>query len=221
MPAPGKLITLEGPDHALLDRQAARLCRWLRDLDLPVDRTAEPTGGPVGVQIRLHDQGRLHFTPQSLALLLVADRLDHLEKENGILSLLAAGRHVLCVGYTLSAYARLCGEVPLGWHRRINARCRVPDLALYIGPDAPDLPKMVGLVQSPLTTGEEWTQSVPDAERWSTTPLASGDAHSSDFATPLPETGETIAWIDAAAGEEAIARHCRRHLSSLLSLGEA
>ena len=175
MPVTGKLIALEGPDHALLDRQAAQICRWLADLGIAIDRSAEPTGGPVGAQVRLHDQGRLHFTPQSLALLLVADRLDHLEKENGILSLLAAGRHVLCVGYTLSAYVRLSGQVPLDWHRRINARCRAPDLALYIGPDARE----------------------------------------------LPETGDAIAWVDAAAGKEGIARHCRRHLSSLLSLGEA
>ena len=133
MPIPGKLIALEGPDHDLLERQAGDLCRWLEDLGLAVHQTGEPTGGPVGVQVRLHDQGRLAFPPQSLALLLVADRLDHLEKENGILSLLAEGHHVICVHYLLAAYTRLYDLVPLDWHRQINDRCRAPDLTVYIG----------------------------------------------------------------------------------------
>jgi thymidylate kinase len=168
----GKLIVLEGPDRDLLDRQAGDLCRWLEGLGLAVHQTGEPTGGPFGVQVRLHDQGRLRFCPQSLALLLLADRLDHLDKEHGIRALLAAGCHVLCVHYRLAAYARLYDQVPLDWHRRINARCPAPDLTVYIGDRA--------------------------AQGW----------------------GEPIAWVDAAS-EQDIARGCRRHLSTLLSLEEA
>jgi len=45
-------------------------------------------------------------------------------------------------------------------------------------------PAGLGLLQSPSTLAEEW--SIPDAERHVATLLASGDAHSADFATPVP-----------------------------------
>jgi thymidylate kinase len=135
MPDKGKLIALEGVDDQALDSQAETLYRWLHGLDIAVEKTCEPTNGPVGTQVQLHRQGRLHFTPGSLALLLMADRLDHLTREDGILAWLDGGRHVLCVHYLLSSYARLFDQVPLDWHRQINARCRTPDLTLYL--DAP------------------------------------------------------------------------------------
>lgn len=135
MPHKGKLIALEGLDDQALDSQAESLYRWLHGLDVAVEKTREPTNGPVGTQVQLHHQGRLHFTPGSLALLLMADRLDHLTREDGILAWLDGGRHVLCVHYLLSSYAELFDQVPLDWHRHINARCRTPDLTLYV--DAP------------------------------------------------------------------------------------
>jgi dTMP kinase len=135
MPHKGKLIALEGVDDQALDSQAESLYRWLHGLGIAVEKTREPTNGPVGTQVQLHRQGRLHFTPGSLALLLMADRLDHLTREDGILAWLEGGHHVLCVHYLLSSYARLFDQVPLDWHRQINARCRAPDLTLYV--DAP------------------------------------------------------------------------------------
>ena len=135
MPDKGRLIALEGVDDQALDSQAESLYRWLHGVDIAVEKTREPTNGPVGTQVQLHRQGRLHFTPGSLALLLMADRLDHLTREDGILAWLDGGRHVLCVHYLLSSYARLFDQVPLDWHRQINVRCRAPDLTLYV--DAP------------------------------------------------------------------------------------
>jgi len=132
MRSEAKLIALEGIDGQALDAHAVSLYRWLRDLGVEVEKTREPTNGPVGTQIQLHRQQRLQFPPGSLALLLMADRLDHLTRRDGILSWLEDGRHVLCVHYLLSSYARLLDQVPFAWHRRINARCRAPDLTLYI-----------------------------------------------------------------------------------------
>jgi dTMP kinase len=132
MPDKGKLIVLEGVDDQALENQAESLYRWLHGLDIAVEKTREPTNGPVGTQVQLHCQGRLHLSPGSLALLLMADRLDHLTREDGILAWLESGHHVLCVHYLLSSYAGLFDQVPLDWHRQINARCRAPDLTLYV-----------------------------------------------------------------------------------------
>jgi dTMP kinase len=132
MPGEGKLIVLESADGALLGRQSERLYRWLRGRDQRTEQTQEPTNGPVGAQLQLAQQGRLQFDPRCLALLGVADRLDHLGRENGILDWLKDGVCVLCSRYLLSSYARLIDEVPFDWHTQINARCRAPDLTLYV-----------------------------------------------------------------------------------------
>ncbi len=136
MPGEGKLIVLEGADETLLGVQSERLYRWLRDGGRLTERTREPTNGPVGVQLQLVRQGRLQLDPRCLALLEMADRLDHLGRENGILDWLKDGVCVICARYLLSSYAWLFEQVPFDWHRQINARCRTPDLTLYIDVDA-------------------------------------------------------------------------------------
>ncbi len=128
----GKLIVLEGMDDISLSALSERLCHWLRDQGVTVEQTREPTYGPAGAQVRLVHQGRLQLDPASLALLWVADRLDHLECEDGILSWLAAGCHVLCVHHALFAYAHQWEQVEWDWLRRIDAPCRAPDLTLFV-----------------------------------------------------------------------------------------
>ena len=130
----GKLIALEGIDDALLSVQSDRLCRWLQGQGIVVERTEGPTRGPVGVLLRLSRQGRLRLDPTSLALLWVADRMDHLEREDGILAWLGQGSYVLCARYTLYAHASLLAQVELDWLRQIEALCRPPDLTLFLEP---------------------------------------------------------------------------------------
>ena len=132
MPGEGKLIVLECVDEATIEAQVQRLYRWLRGLGVAVEQTGEPTYGPVGAQIRLSQQGRLQIDPASLALFWTADRMDHLGHEDGILSWLADGRHVLCARYLLFSYAHQLDHVGLNWLRQINARCRRPDLTLFL-----------------------------------------------------------------------------------------
>jgi thymidylate kinase len=132
----GKLIVLEGMDDAILGDLAASLCRWLRERQVAVEQTREPTYGPAGSQVLLARQGRLQLDPVSLALLCLADRLDHLN-EGGILSWLDQGWHVVCVHYVLSAYARLWGQVDWGWQRQIDASCRVPDVTIFVDSSPP------------------------------------------------------------------------------------
>ena len=128
----GKLIVLEGTDDAILDDLAASLCRWLREQSIAVEQTREPTYGPAGSQVLLARQGRLQLDAVSLALLGLADRLDHLECEGGILSWLDQGRHVVCVHYAMAAYARQWGQVDWAWQRQIDASCRSPDLTFFV-----------------------------------------------------------------------------------------
>ena len=137
MPGEGRLVALEGIDEALLQAQAERLCHWLRDHEIAAEQTHEPTQGPVGVQIRLVQQGRLQLPPTSVALLEVADRLDHLACPGGILAWLAERRIVVCVHYTLSMYASHWHQLDWTWLRQINARCRPPDLTLFIDTPVP------------------------------------------------------------------------------------
>jgi hypothetical protein len=130
----GKLIVLEGTDDALLGDLAASLCRWLREQGSAVEETREPTNGPAGAQVLLARQGRLHFDPVSMALLCLADRLDHLQRADGMLSWLDEGRCVVCVHYALHTYARLWEQVDWAWQCRIAASCRAPDLTLFVDP---------------------------------------------------------------------------------------
>jgi thymidylate kinase len=146
MPRAGTLIALEGSDAAVLDALLERLCRWLREEGVPVERAEAPTRSPIGALLRLERQGRLHFDPASLALLWAADRLDQLGREDGLRASLEQGCVVLAARYVLYAYALLAGGVrgsgrvdeedgvDPAWLERINALSDPPDLTLYIGP---------------------------------------------------------------------------------------
>jgi thymidylate kinase len=116
----------------VLDALVQRLYRWLSERGIAVEHTAEPTSGPVGAQIVLYRQGRLRIDPLSLALYDVADRMDHLGRADGVLSWLSAGRYVLCARYLAFSYACHLEHVDLDWLLKINARCRVPDLTLFV-----------------------------------------------------------------------------------------
>jgi thymidylate kinase len=149
----GKLIVLEAVDDTALELLSDEICGWLRECGLPVEETREPTYGPAGAQILLARQGRLYFDATSLALLYLADRLDHVERTNGMASALQAGRHVICLHYGLAAVSRLWGQVESDWLCRIDALCRVPDLTLFY-----DLP-VEGLPQEQLR--ESYLAAIP------------------------------------------------------------
>ena len=125
----GRLIVLEGVDDAVLGALAEGLCDGLRERGTAAEHTREPTYGPAGAQVQLARWERLQIDPVSLALLCLADRLDHLDREDGIRAWLFSGRHVLCVHYALYAYAWQWGQVDWDWQRRIDASCPVPNPA--------------------------------------------------------------------------------------------
>lgn len=140
--AKGRFIVIEGLDGAGSTTQAGLLKRWFDERGLPVMLTWEPTDGPVGSLLRLILAGRVVNLPREgeasppaeavLALLFAADRLDHLD--NGVLPSLERDVHVVSDRYYLSslAYQTLDHGLDLEWVRQVNARCRRPDLTIFI-----------------------------------------------------------------------------------------
>lgn len=184
----GKLIALEAIDDVSVERLAQELCRWIRECGMAVEHTREPTYGPAGIQLLLAQQGRLAFDATSLALLYLADRLDHEQRVDGIGAWRAARRHVICAHYRLAADARLCGQVEWDWLQRIDALSCTPDLTLYI-----DFPSQ-GIEQDSLRTGY-----YAAIQR-------------------LQKEGQEIYVIDGATASEHLHSACKKHLACLLGL---
>lgn len=133
----GRFIVVEGLDGAGTTTQCAAIARALRAGGREVHVTNEPSGGPIGTLIRQALTGRLHLpggegplTPQTLALLFAADRLDHLAAE--IEPALRRGAVVLSDRYLLSSLAYQGAQVGMGWVAELNGRARRPDLTLFL-----------------------------------------------------------------------------------------
>lgn len=137
-----RFIVIEGLDGAGSTTQAGLLKGWFTSRNLRAQLTWEPTDGPVGSLLRLVLAGRVVNLPREgaasppdeavLALLFAADRLDHLD--NIVLPCLDQGIHVVSDRYYLSSYAyqTIDQGLDLGWVRQVNARCRRPDLTVYL-----------------------------------------------------------------------------------------
>jgi dTMP kinase len=128
----GKFIVLEGIDGSGLSTQAGRLVPILtRQTGRKTLLTKEPTDGPAGLLIRQVLNGRLkNVTPQSLALLFAADRLDHLD--NFVLPALSRGENVVCDRYLWSSRAYQSLDCDAAWVENINCFARQPDLTVLL-----------------------------------------------------------------------------------------
>ena len=184
----GKLIALEAIDDVAVGRLAEELCRWIRERGMAVEHTREPTYGPAGILLLLARQGRLTFDATSLALLYLADRLDHAQRVGGIGTWQAAGRHVICTHYRLAAEARLCGQVEWDWLHRIDSLSCTPDLTLYV-----DFP------------AQETRQDSLRAGYYAAIQR-------------LRNEGQEIYVIDGATALEHLHLACKKHLACLLGL---
>src|SRR5690606_16369979 len=97
---PGRFFVFEGLDGSGTTTQAERLARRLVASGRRAHLTAEPSTGPVGLQLREILAGRLQggrgqpWDRRVLGLLFAADRLDHWRSE--IEPLLAEGVDVVC-----------------------------------------------------------------------------------------------------------------------------
>jgi len=155
-PIPGKFIVLESIDGQALEEQGKRLYGWLREQKVMVHLTREPTDGPFGSQIRFILAGRLKMDKVTLASFFATDRMDHLNKEGGILKRLESGEHVICLRYYLSSLAYQAIHADLEWLRAINAQCRRPDLTVFI--DTPTSARLERFAESELYSDDELEQ---------------------------------------------------------------
>ena len=132
----GRFIVLEGLDGAGTTSQAERISAALRREGRTVRVTREPSDGPVGVLLRQALTGRVGLptqqplTPETLALLFAADRMDHLAAI--VAPALERGEIVLCDRYVLSSLAYQGASSPIGWVAELNGRARAADLTLFL-----------------------------------------------------------------------------------------
>ena len=77
----GLLISFEGLDGSGKTTQMALLADWLEEHGVPLTRTREPGGTPLGVEIRqlLFGRSDMTITPLAEAFLFQADRAQHFE----------------------------------------------------------------------------------------------------------------------------------------------
>lgn len=129
-------IVFEGLDGAGTTTQSHRLVAALEAAGRKAHFTREPSDGPVGTSIRQALAGRLvrpggeRLTPETLALLFAADRVDHLASE--IDRLCDRGVTIICDRYVLSSVAYQGQELDPAFVRAINARAAAPDLTLFV-----------------------------------------------------------------------------------------
>jgi dTMP kinase len=128
---PGYFIVLEGTDGSGISTQISRISRILSARNRKVTATKEPSTGPAGLLIRQVLSKRLQgVTPEALALLFAADRLDHLEQE--VKPVLESGGIVICDRYLWSTLAYQGLDLEMSWLRQINSFAMQPDLTVLI-----------------------------------------------------------------------------------------
>jgi len=144
-PTRGRFITIEGPEGAGKTTQAIHLEGFLRDRGVPVLRTREPGGTPLGERIRdlLLDPGASRIDALADAFLFNAAR--HQLVADIIAPALAAGTTVICARFADStrAYQGSGSGVPLDDLRDLAAIATgglEPDLTVLL-----DVPVEIGL----------------------------------------------------------------------------
>ncbi len=135
----GLFIVLEGIDGAGTTTQAQLLGAWLEERGETALLTGEPTPARVGRIIRQILQHQLvdaeadaplAVDEETMALLFVADRADHLRQ--AVLPALDAGRIVVSDRHYLSSVAYQSVRVDMAWVEELNAGLRRPDLTILL-----------------------------------------------------------------------------------------
>ena len=132
MKGKGLFICVEGLDGCGKTTQTKLLVRKLRKMGWDAVYTAEPSRGKIGQFIKkycLHGEKRTF--PIVEALLFVADRFEHVERE--VIPALNEGKIVVSDRYVYSslAYQGATG-LDLKWIEMINEHAIRPDLAIFV-----------------------------------------------------------------------------------------
>lgn len=131
----GKFIAFEGIDGSGKSTQIKLLDTYLRGKGVPLFLTREPTDADIGTLIRRCLKGELPMNEKAVAALFVADRLDHVFGENGLLEKVESGTSVITDRYYLSSYAYHGAFIPMDWvieANRLSAEALTPDLTVFL-----------------------------------------------------------------------------------------
>ena len=132
--ARGRLISFEGIDGSGKTTISTRVYRAVKNLEVPVTYTYEPTHSKVGSIVHLVLNGDLKASGAFQALMFAADRVNHFETE--ISPSLKSGVNVLVDRYVHSSIAYQGAVLKdENWVRAINKSVPAPDLAIYIDID--------------------------------------------------------------------------------------
>jgi dTMP kinase len=193
---PGRLITFEGGEGAGKSTQTERLATRLSAAGIAVTVSREP-GGTVGAEaIRelLLNGPPERWLPMTEALLLLAARVDHVERR--IAPALAAGQWVLCdrFGDSTRVYQGMAGAVGVGRVDQLQHAAigdLTPDLTLIL-----DLPVETGLAR----------RGTSDANRFEHKGLAFHQQVRDGFLRLAADEPERCRVIDAARDAGLVAR---------------
>ena len=137
-----RFLALEGIDGSGTTTQAQLLQEWLSGLGYPAILTREPSDGPIGSLLRNALSGRIRLpeaagsaplTPETVALLFAADRLDH--HRSKIQPALDKGLWVISDRYLDSSLAYQGALLSPDWVEAINRFAPPPDLTIYLDVD--------------------------------------------------------------------------------------
>lgn len=131
----GRFIVIEGLDGTGKSTQIQLLAKRLREKNIPVEITAEPTAHESGKLIRRILSGEIKCDPWASAALFLADRITHNTGENGIKALTEAGSTVISDRYYYSTFAYQGMDTDLNWAMDMHYNCpliKKPDLVLFL-----------------------------------------------------------------------------------------
>ena len=136
---PGLFVTFEGPEGSGKSTQLAALADFLEAQGVPVVRTREPGGTPIGEQVRriLLDHANQGMHPRTEVLLFQASRAEHVTKR--IAPALEQGQVVLCDRYADSTLAYQ------GYGRQTDLAALAQVVAYATGGVMPDLTLLLDL----------------------------------------------------------------------------
>ena len=124
-------FVLEGIDGAGTTTQLRRLETRAREQGLALRADCEPTAHPVGVLIRSILRHQVDAHPAVLAPLFAADRRQHLDGEDGVRQMVAAGTRVLSDRYFFSSLAYQSLDLPWEEVWALNAPFPLPEALFW------------------------------------------------------------------------------------------
>jgi len=129
-------VVFEGGDGSGTTTQLSMLTERLKKSKKPVFfPTFEPTDGHIGKIIRSALKKDIFFKPQTLAMLFAADRNEHLNGQDGILSRVKRGELVVSDRYVLSSIVYQGIECGNALPTALNSIYGVPELTFFFDID--------------------------------------------------------------------------------------